>query len=306
MQARRFDLARQRFEYVISIDPNFPGVTDKLADVLLAMVSTATPTLAPTPTVTPTPDLRGREELFVQAQAALLAGDWTTSIDTLLTLRKRDPSYMTVQVDDMLFVALRARGIDKIAKLADLEGGTYDLALAERFGPLDVEASNWRSWAELYTRGASFWDVDWAQAVSYFEQLNQMAPGLSDSSHLTSSQRYRLALIGYGDWFAKQSKWCDARDQYQKAATLGNNPGLEPTATFASQQCEQPPTPEGGGSGNNPQATSTPTLTVVPGTSPTTPAQGTPTNTTVPDTSTPEPATPTNTPPTPTATSGTG
>ena len=65
MEARRFDLARQRFEYVIRYNPNYPGVTDKLAEVLLSMNSTATPTVAPTPTVTPTPDTRGVEELLL-------------------------------------------------------------------------------------------------------------------------------------------------------------------------------------------------------------------------------------------------
>ncbi len=297
MSAQRYDLARQRFEYVISIDPNFPGVTDRLADVLLAMVSTATPTVAPTPTVTPTPDLRNTEELFVQAQSALLAGDWTTTIDTLLLLRKRDPTYMTVQVDDMLFVALRSRGIDKIAKQSDLEGGTYDLALAERFGPLDVEANNWRSWAELYIRGASFWDVDWPQAVTYFEQLNQMAPGLMDSSHITSAQRYRLALIGYGDWLAQQGKWCDARDQYKKAAAQGNNPGLQPTSDFASQQCEKP-TPQVGPPASQVTHTPTPTGEV----SPTLPAQESPTSSPVPPTATDTPPAPTQEPPTATPT----
>ena len=104
-------------------------------------------------------------------RTCLIGRDWTGAIDTLLLLRKNYPDYMAVKVDDMLFVALRNRGIDKIAQLHDLEGGNYDLTLAERFGPLDAEARNWRDWAELYIRGASFWDVDWAQSVYYFSQL---------------------------------------------------------------------------------------------------------------------------------------
>ena len=104
----------------------------------------------------------------------------------------------------MLFVALRNRGIDKIAQLHDLEGGNYDLTLAERFGPLDSEARNWRDWADLYIRGASFWDVDWGQAIYYFSQLASAAPNLSDLSGWTASSRYMDALLGYGDWFACQ------------------------------------------------------------------------------------------------------
>lgn len=235
----RYDLARQRFEYVMQIDPNFPGITEKLAEVIVAMISTATPTIAPTPTLTPTPDLRGREELFTQAQASLMAGDWTTTIDTLLILRKRDPTFMAVKVDGMLFTALRNRGVDKIARMADLEGGTYDLALAERFGPLDVEARNWRAWATLYVRGASFWDVDWAQAVYYFGQLVQIAPNLVDGSGYTAFERNILALLGYGDWYARQGMYCEAQQQYDAALSVRDDPVARPTAEFAAQKCQE-------------------------------------------------------------------
>ena len=35
MQSGAYQRARQRFEYVIQLDPNYPGVTEKLADVLV-------------------------------------------------------------------------------------------------------------------------------------------------------------------------------------------------------------------------------------------------------------------------------
>jgi hypothetical protein len=63
MEAKRFDQARQRFEYIIQNDPSYPGVTEKLAESLMSRDTTATPTIVPTPTVTPTPDMRGVEEL---------------------------------------------------------------------------------------------------------------------------------------------------------------------------------------------------------------------------------------------------
>ena len=63
-----YDRARQRLEYIIKIDPNFPNVSNQLAFVLTQQGITATPTLIPSPTLTPTPDYRGRDELFGQAQ----------------------------------------------------------------------------------------------------------------------------------------------------------------------------------------------------------------------------------------------
>ena len=258
-----YDRARQRLEFIIKIAPNYPNASDQLAYVLTQQRITATPTLAPTPTLTPTPDYRGRDDLFTQAQNSLIARDWTTTIDTLLLLRKNYPDYMAVKVDGMLFVALRNRGIDKIAQQHDLEGGNYDLTLAERFGPLDAEARNWRDWADLYIRGASFWDVDWAQAVYYFSQLASAAPNLSDASGWTASNRYMDALLGYGDWFAAREQWCDAQAQYDTYMTLLASPQVEPTAVYAADKCTQasnPPPTE-----TPPEGSVTPDLTTTPG-----------------------------------------
>jgi hypothetical protein len=121
--------------------------------------------------------------------------------------RKRYPDYND-KSRRMLYVALRNRGVDKIALEADLEGGMYDLTLAEKFGPLDAEATNWRSWAELYRLGAGFWDIDWGQAVNYFSQLASAAPNLMDGSGLTARDRYREALLSYGDWLVQKGEWC--------------------------------------------------------------------------------------------------
>ena len=238
-----YDRARQRLEYIIQIDQNYPNASDQLAYILTQQRITATPTLASTPTLTPTPDYRGRDDLFAQAQSFLLGRDWTNTIDTLLYLRKNYPDYMAVHVDGMLFVALRNRGVDKIAQLHDLEGGNYDLSLAERFGPLDAEARNWRDWADLYIRGASFWDVDWAQVVYYFSQLAGAAPNLSDLSGWTASGRYMDALLGYGDWFAAREQWCDAQAQYDMYMSLLASPQVEPTAMYAADKCTQASNP---------------------------------------------------------------
>ncbi|OGO68405.1 MAG: hypothetical protein A2Z49_08175 [Chloroflexi bacterium RBG_19FT_COMBO_56_12] len=288
--AKNFDLARQRLEYVISIEPNFPGAAEKLTEVLLEQRITATPTNAPTPTLSPTPDTRGRDELFSQAQSMMASGDWEGAIDALLSLRQKYPEHMAIKVDGMLYIALRNRGIDKIAVDADLEGGTYDLTLAERFGPLDAEAKNWRDWAELYIRGSSFWDVDWAQAVYFFSQLAPSAPNLRDASGWTASERYLKALLGYGDWLSANGQWCSARDQYELYLELIADPQVQPTAEHVFEKCDdegnqeptETPTPGSGPAGmstdtpqptdtapaetQQPTVTSTPTRTATPAT----------------------------------------
>lgn len=244
LEAHHYDLARQRFEYVIQLNPNYPGVTDKLAEVLMRMNSTATPTVAPTPTVTPTPDLRGVEELFQQAQTELANYNWSAAIDTLLALRKADLNYRAVWVDDMLYVSFRNRGADKILKEGDLEGGIYDLTLAEQFGPLDADADSYQTWAGLYITGASFWELDWSQAVFYFAQIAPALPNLRDGSGWTAIERYRLALVGYGGQLADAKDWCAAVEQYDLALSLGEDDQVREARDFAAEKCDETNRPQ--------------------------------------------------------------
>jgi len=241
MQNGQYSRAKQRFEYVIKLNPSFNGVTDSLAEVLLLMNATATPSPVPTATITPTPDTREIEEieaLFGQAEQLFVNEDWDGTIDTLLRVRKMDPNYRTIQIDGMLFIALRNRGIYKIIQLADLEGGIYDLTLAERFGPLDTEAQGYLTWTKLYITGASFWELDWAQAVNYFSQVAPQFPGLRDGSGWTAKERYRLALKGYGDSLMRAGKPCQAAEQYQLSLSIAYDAEVEQSLNEALNDCQ--------------------------------------------------------------------
>lgn len=235
--------ARQRFEYVIQLDPDYPGATEKLAEVLLELNTTATPTLVPTPTLAPTPDLRDIQELFDQGQSYIANGDWTNAIDTLLVLRKNDPNFKPVEVDGMLFIALRNRGADKISLQADLEGGIYDLTLASRFGPLDSEAQSFLNWTSMYITGASFWGIDWEQAVNYFSQVAPQMPYLTDGSGWTASERLRTALFEYGNSLARSGSMCSAVAQYQGSLSIAYDGQVEAALNEAAKACQGPGAP---------------------------------------------------------------
>ena len=45
----QYDLARQRFEYILQYDQDFPGAQEKLTEVLVLLSATATPSASPTP-----------------------------------------------------------------------------------------------------------------------------------------------------------------------------------------------------------------------------------------------------------------
>ena len=91
LNAGRYDMARKRFEYIIQVNPSFPGIEEKLAEVLLKMATVATPTemVLPTPTIEPTQDLRGEEEIFNHADMLLKNAQWSAAIETLDILRNR-------------------------------------------------------------------------------------------------------------------------------------------------------------------------------------------------------------------------
>ncbi|MFZ5857097.1 MAG: hypothetical protein ACOYZ6_09710 [Chloroflexota bacterium] len=237
--AGRYGPAQERLKFIIEHNPSFPEASQKLAEV---MVMAAIPTATPLPTVTPTPDLSGVEEIYQRALQASNSLDWPNALANLDTLRRKDPTYRTAEVDGMYYFALRNYGYDLIIKQGNLEGGIYQLTLAERFGPLDSQANGLREGARLYVLGASFWDLDWKNAVFYFYQLYTGWPSLWDGT-MTASERFRVASMRYGDELFALEQWCPAYEQYQNAQKIGNlDPTSEKNAYIAMMKC-LPPAP---------------------------------------------------------------
>lgn len=214
IQFLRYANAKQRLEFIIAHDPTFPGAQDKLTEVLVLM-NQPTPTL--TPSLTPSPDFSGAEQAFSQAQQLIAAQDWPNAIGTLDQIRKLDPTYNTGQVDGMYYFALRNYGYDLITKQGNLEGGIYQFTLAERFGPLDRDAAGLREGARFYLIGASFWELNWAEALKYFNQI--AGYGLWDGT-MTVSERIHFASMRYGDQLLEQGQACDAVGQYEHAQEI--------------------------------------------------------------------------------------
>jgi hypothetical protein len=197
------------------------------------------------------------EDLFTQALAAHLNGDWDVVIDTLLALRGKDAAYRAVEVDGMLFSALRNRGLKRIKSEGLLEEGLYDLSLAERFAPLDSEAEEYRGWARLYLLANSFVGVNWAEAVYYFGQVYLAAPYITTDVYL----KYAIASNRYGDELILANDPCAAEDLYGQSLLAWENPDLIPTATQAHDMCEEANAP--------PPAVATPTVAETPTETPT-------------------------------------
>jgi tetratricopeptide (TPR) repeat protein len=274
MQTGNYELARQYFEFIIRTDSNFPGVQAAYTDLLLRLQVSPTPVFSPTPLVSPTPDLRGTLEIFNTALQLLNASDWNGAIINLDSLRKTNPTYRTAEVDGMYYMALRERGVQKITVACqdvNLEGGIYDLTLAEHFvgtGNLDSVAESLRTYARLYIIGASFWDQDWFQAQNFFAQVMGGYPNMSDSSCMNATSRWVQSTIKVADMQAAAGDYCTAAAQYASAFTVNDpfNPTAFPTATEIWNLCNGGSGGGGGGETQTPTATllETPTPTPCP------------------------------------------
>jgi tetratricopeptide (TPR) repeat protein len=256
LQAGRFELARQRFEYVIRLDPTYPAAPERLAEALVALHSGVATV---SPLATPTPNLAPVEDLFTQARASLDQQDWTTAIDLLIGLRAKDGTFRAVEVDGMFYNAFRNRGVQRISEQGLLEEGIYDMSRAERFAPLDRDADNWRSWAELYLQADSYMGLNWAKAAQYFAEVFAVAPYLRGDAYL----KYATAAQEYGEQLLAASEPCGAEAQFEISLSAWLNATLFPTATEAWVKCEEsqyvPPT-------ETPTPSGTPTETpVTPG-----------------------------------------
>ena len=302
LQEGRYQVAQQRFEFILKQDASYPGAAEGLTQAIQVLYATATPSAVP-PSATPTPtrDLRPAQDLLAQARSQAAGGEWAAVIETLNNLRREDTAYQVAQVDGLLYFALRQRGVQKIQNEGNLGGGLYDLTLAEGFGPLDGEAQALRVYARLYLIGSSFWEVMPEQAVYYFGQVAAGAPYLRDGSGWTAAARYQAAIVQYGDWLGKAGDWCAAQAQFELALSMGGDDATRQKVEDAALLCA-PPT-------ETPSATETetPTLTITETPTPTGLVDPTATVTN-PVTNTPTPTIPATTPagdeatPTPTPT----
>jgi len=282
IQFENYGAAQQRLEYIIGIDPSFPGAMEKLTEVMvLSTLPTATPVVSPTPELII--DDTNYEGLLAQAKQLVAAQQWQNALTVLDTLRAKDETFHAVEVDGLYYFALRNLGVDMI-QAGNLEGGIYELSLAERFAPLDNVAHILRDNARFYITAASFWELDWKLASEYFAQLN--GSGIWDGT-MTASERYRIATISYADELLANEQFCMAYEQYQAVGELNEEAARNSNQAYLG--C-YPPT----GTAAPITATATTDTSVVP--TNTTDGGATPAATTPPPpTGTPTP-TPTGTP----------
>jgi tetratricopeptide (TPR) repeat protein len=236
MRAGNFLQAQQRFIYVAEIDPNYPGIVDKLSQVELAMMATATPTPGAPAVVVPS-NIKGSEALFDQAHEYLAQKEWAAAIEVLDRLRQEDIKFKTVDVDGMYYIALRNLGVDNMLKNGKLEQGMYNLAVAEQYGPIDKDAEGYRTWVAMYKTAASYWKVDWEKMVYWMKQVYNMLPGIRDGSNYTSGERLRVGVIELGNNKMLEQDYCAAMDYYEEGLGIRSDDSLQNKHDDARNKC---------------------------------------------------------------------
>lgn len=249
--AGNYGIAQQRYQYVLSIYPQYPGLDEKLVEIGLLVAQNGggfVPVTTPQPGVTPgTPskpaggaNTQNLNALNRQAQTYLKAADWVNLYTTAAKMRDINPNFNAVKVDGYHYMALRNLGMSKILA-GNLEVGSYYFSLAEQIGPIDNEAQNLNRWAQLYLTAGSWWGINWQNAILNFSELYTIAPNLIDSSHFSVTQRFAGAYEGYGRFLQQNYQWCDAVNQFQYAANINPSERLNAVIEDAAKLCANPP-----------------------------------------------------------------
>lgn len=234
LEARQFSRAAARFEYILGLDPNYPGARERLAEAQAGLQ--VTPTAIP-----PTPEPVTGEDpaaILAAAQEAADAGNWDAALSQITRLHAVDPDYEVAQAENLAFAALRGRGLARIQG-DEMEAGIFDLDQANAFRPLDQDARNYRAWARLYLAAKSYWGLDWARTVEILQQLYVLAPNFKDTSRLLYQ-----ATLNWADILNASGDACGAAENYAAAQQFFVDPSVAERLAAAQTNCALTPTPD--------------------------------------------------------------
>ena len=219
----RLELAKADFEYVLRLDPAYPGAPDQIAQVAERLTVKPTPTSAALTSAL--------EQLYQTGRSAYQVQNWAAAIDALAQVRSIEPAYQTALVNQMLFDAATTYGLELI-KTDRLEEAIAYLDQAAYLQPLSVEAARQIQYAKLYLTARGYWNVNWDTAIERFTELYAVAPGYKDTfARLVGSH------IEYGNERVRAGDSCAAQKQYAEALKLSPGATLQAQLDQAAQAC---------------------------------------------------------------------
>lgn len=219
----KLELAKADFEYVLRLDPAYPGAQEQIAQVIDRLTVKPTPTSAALTSAI--------DQLYETGLTAYQAKKWATAIDALAQVRSIDPAYQAAQVSQYLFDASVTYGLELIE--ADrLEEAIAYLDQAAYIRPLPAEAAQQAQYAKLYLTARGYWNVNWEKAIERFTELYAFAPGYKDTfARLVGS------YVEYGNERVRAGDSCTAQKQYEEAIKLSPGAALQAQLDQATQVC---------------------------------------------------------------------
>lgn len=218
------ELAIAELNQLLTLDPAHPQARELLAQ------------LQSQPTATPPPVSEPRQnkaaDLFEQAKALTLQGDWQQAIETLKQVRDINPTFMPGEVSAALYNANFELGL-RLETEGDLQGAlhAFDEALIERPNDPAVTAE-WEK-VSLYLSLNNADPTDFENTLVVLNRLYAIDPNFADvSDRLFSTYR------NYGDALATKNEWCLAQARYESALALRNDTELETLAKDAAFRCK--------------------------------------------------------------------
>ncbi len=237
LEQGRYALAVERFRYVLSVNPAYPGAAENLA---LAEASLShgspTPTLQPSNTEDPA-------ELMAQAQEYLDAQEWEAAVVRLRELQSLAPDYQPATVQEMQYSALVNLGLLYV-RGDRLEEGIILLEQASEIRPLEDQVAGEQRLASLYLVGRDYWEISWEVVINNLSLVYAQAPAYRDVA-----DRLREAHLRYAEAFIAQTEYCPAEQHYAEAIRIATDEDTNALWQAAHDACsEATPTPPAIGS----------------------------------------------------------
>lgn len=231
LDAGRYELAAQRFRWILDLDSDYPGVLESLAEAQRRMneatISTQAPTLPPSGSANP-------EEIFSEAQGYFEAHQWENTITRLRELQMLDPRFREIEVKEMLYEALKSLGVSYI-RGDRIEEGLFLLDEASMIRALDDQTEGERHLATLYATGQSYWDLNWPVVIQNFQVIYDTIPTYRDVADLLWE-----AHVMYGDQLSQQGSLCGAAEQYRTALEIRLDSETQEKYDLTAKDCASP------------------------------------------------------------------
>jgi tetratricopeptide (TPR) repeat protein len=230
LQAGNYELAADRFRWVLEHSPGYPGAAESLAEAEAAVNTVDIPEVATLiPSTSDNPD-----QLFAEAKEFVGDEDWANAISRLEQVQSIDSSYQNIEVKEMLYTAYSTLGLQYVQG-DRIEEGLYLLEQAEKIRPLSDFTAGERNLALLYTTGQIYWGLDWNVVIQNFIVIYEIAPNYRDVQ-----PRLREAYVKWGDQLWRLGAPCDAVLQYDNALNMEVDNEVQDKRTSAQDACDNP------------------------------------------------------------------